>query len=163
MNKIDKHKFIIMLIFIIMSILNFYDLLNIQPYGVFGLTFGALLICISTCFEGNLKIKNIDIWKIIKNLFYFGGWIFIVVTVYLKKNLTLKNFMIAFNGNTLMLLSLGFTFLSLMVSDWSQKNQEEENENEPKKIDELIEIQNQKQKELDNLIKKIKDKKTGEY
>ncbi|NOH17268.1 hypothetical protein [Clostridium cochlearium] len=162
MNKIDKHKFIITLIFFIMSALNFYGLLNIQPYGVFGLTFGALLICISTCFEGNLNVKSINIWKIIKNLFYFGGWIFIVITVYLKENLTLKEFMMAFNGNTLMLLSLSFTFLSLMVSDWNQKNQKEKNANERKRIDDLIKIQDEKQKELDKLIEKIKREKTGE-
>lgn len=162
MNKIDKHKLIITLIFFIMSVLNFYGLLNIQPYGVFGLTFGALLICISTCFEGNLNVKNIDIWEIIKNLFYFGGWIFIVITVYLKENAAFKEFMTSFNGDTLMLLSLAFTFLSLMVSDWNQKNQKEKNANERKRIDELIKIQEEKQKELDKLIEKIKRKKTGE-
>jgi hypothetical protein len=145
-----------------MSVLNFYGLLNIQPYGVFGLTFGALLICISTCFEGNLNVKNIDIWEIIKNLFYFGGWIFIVITVYLKENAAFKEFMTSFNGDTLMLLSLAFTFLSLMVSDWNQKNQKEKNANERKRIDELIKIQEEKQKELDKLIEKIKRKKTGE-
>jgi 1,4-dihydroxy-2-naphthoate octaprenyltransferase len=161
-NKIDKHKLIITLIFFIMSVLNFYGLLNIQPYGVFGLTFGALLICISTCFEGNLNVKNIDIWEIIKNLFYFGGWIFIVITVYLKENAAFKEFMTSFNGDTLMLLSLAFTFLSLMVSDWNQKNQKEKNANERKRIDELIKIQEEKQKELDKLIEKIKRKKTGE-
>lgn len=162
MNKIDKHKLIITLIFFVMSALNYNGLLNIQSYGVFGLTFGALLICISTCFEGNLNVKGIDIWKIIKNLFYFGGWIFIVITVYLKENPAINEFMMAFNGNTLMLLSLAFTFLSLMVSDWNQKNQKEENANEKKRIDELIKIQDGKQKELNKLIEKIKMKKTGE-
>lgn len=162
MNKMDKHKCIITFIFFMMAFLNFYGLLYIQSYGVFGLTFGALLICISTCFEGSLNIKNVNIWNMIKNLFYFGGWVFIVITTYLKENRNFQSFMNAFDGNTLMLLSLGFTFLSLMISDWSQKNQIERNEQEGKRLDELIKLQDEKQEELDKLIEKIKGEKRGE-
>lgn len=162
MNKIDKHKFIITLIFFMMAFLNFYGLLEIKPYGVFGLTFGALLICISTCFEGSLNIKNINVWNGIKNIFYFSGWIFIVIAIYLKDNEVFKSFIDAFDGNTLTVLSLGFTFLSLMVSDWNQKKQKDQMEQESKKLDELIKIQDEKQEDLNRLIEKLKKRKRGE-
>lgn len=159
MNKIDKHKFIIALIFFMMAFLNFYGLLEIKLYGVFGLTFGALLICISTCFEGNLNTRKINVWSVIKNIFYFLGWIFIVIAIYLKDNEFFKSFIDAFDGNTLMLLSLAFTFLSLMVSDWNQKNQEEQINQEAEKLDKLIKIQDEKQEELNRLIDKSKQSK----
>lgn len=162
MNKIDKHKFIITLIFFIMAFLNFHGLLEIKLYGIFGLTFGALLICISTCFEGSLNIKNINVWNGIKNIFYFSGWIFIVIAVYLKDNKKIKRFIDVFDGNTLMLLSLAFTFLSLMVSDWNQENQKEQMEQESKKLDKLINTQDEKQEELNRLIEKLKKSKRGE-
>lgn len=161
MKKVDKHKLIITLIFFIMSALNFYGLLNIQSYGVFGLTVGALFICISTCFEGSLYIKNIDIWKIIKDIFYFSGWMFMVVIVYFKENTTFKELIMVFDSETLMLLSLGFTFLSLMVSDWNQE-EKKFNENEQDRIDKLIKIQDEEQQKVYDLIEKIKKKKTGE-
>jgi hypothetical protein len=158
MNKVDKHKFIITIIFFIMSFLNYFGFLSIHTYGVFGITFGALMICISTCFEGDLYLGNLDIWKIIKNFFYVIGWIFIVITVYLKQNDVLINLINIFDSNTLMLLSLAFTFLSLMVSDWNQKRQSEIIEKERNKLDELIKIQDQKQIELNKIIDKIKNK-----
>ena len=161
MEKIDKHKLIITIIFFLMAFLNFYKLLDIKSYGVFGLTFGALLICISTCFEGSLKFGKIDIWCGLKNIFYSTGWIFIVVSIYLKDNKLFNGFIEAFDNNTLMLLSLAFTFLSLMVSEWGQRCQKKIIEQEGKKLDELIKEQDKRQEELNRLIKKLNDRKNG--
>lgn len=158
----DKHKFIITVIFFIMAILNNFGLLIIDEKGVFGITFGALMICVSTCFEGDFYIVKINAWKIIKNTFYFMGWIFIVVTVYLKDNVILKNIMETFESSTLMLLSLGFTFLALMVSQFNLKKHDEIIKEESIRLDTLITEQNNRQIELKDLIKKISDKKKGD-
>jgi hypothetical protein len=158
----NKDKFIITVIFFIMAILNYFGVLSIDAKGVFGITSGALMICISTCFEGDLHIKGVNIWKIVKYIFYFTGWILIVVTVYLKESDMLKNIMIAFDSNTLMLLSLGFTFLSLIVSETNQSRQNETIKEESRKLDDLITKQNKQQIKLKQLIDKIADKKRGD-
>lgn len=159
MNKIDKHKCIITVIFFLMSFLNFFNLLNIQSYGVFGLSIGALFICISTCFEGELTMIGINVWSVIKNIFYFAGWIFIVISIYLKQNIFFDTLIKAFDSNTLMLLSLGFTFLSLIVSDWSQKKQQEKIVQESKELDKLIEEQDRRQLYITELIEKYKKRR----
>lgn len=91
MKYFDKHKLIITIIFFLLAYLNFFNFIQIGSYGAFGLSFGALLICISTCFEGKFVLYNIDIWNVLKNILYFLGWIFIVVGVYLKKIIFLKD------------------------------------------------------------------------
>lgn len=61
-----------------------------------------------------------------------------------------------------MFLSLGFTFLSLLVSDLNNKKQEKKLEAERKKLDDIIKDQDSRQINLNNLIKKIKEEKKGD-
>lgn len=159
MKRIDIHKFIITIIFFIMSFLNIIGFIHIETYAVFGMTFGSLLICISTCFEGrNLIYKklNLDIFKLVKNIFYILGWIFIIIGAYLKSNYIFDEMIEVFNSDTLMLLSLGFTFLSLIIGDINQKKEKERIDKQSKELDNLLEIQEKQKAHLEKLIDDIK-------
>lgn len=163
MKGIDFHKILIFLIFCSMTILNWFGYINITSYGIFGLTFGGLFICISTCFQGKRtygKKMKIRITYIFQKFIYGLGWFFIVVSVYFKKNFILDSLIQSLDSNTLMLLSLAVTFLSLIIADKSQLKQKERLEEIKKRISIDKENAKRENEKIENLIKEIKRKET---
>ncbi len=158
MKGIDFHKILIFLIFYSMTILNWFGYIYITEYGIFGMTVGGLFVCISTCFQGNKtygkKIK-IRITYIFQKFIYGLGWFFIVISAYFKKNFILDSLIQSLDSNTLMLLSLSVTFLSLIIADKSQLRQKERLEEIEKRIDTDIENAKRENEKIENLIKEI--------
>ncbi|NKF07955.1 hypothetical protein J1C67_05765 [Clostridium gasigenes] len=156
MKDINFDKILIFLIFLMMAYLNYIGYIAITDYGIFGLTFGGLLVCISTCFQGKksygYKIK-IKTTYIIKQIFYATGWGFIVISAYLKNNIFLDSLLEALDANTLMLLSLAITFLSLIVAEKARLNQKKRID----KIEKMVEKSDERRSEMkDTLTKLIK-------
>ena len=123
------------MVFGILSILNVNGYLIINARSVFGLTLGALIISISTCFDfpddlnaksvekikNNLSIFNVNKYKIIQEVLYNIGFVVMFIVLFIKPDTIVDDFMKKIDSNTLMLMSICVTFLSIEISDINSK------------------------------------------
>ncbi|MGL5614437.1 hypothetical protein [Cetobacterium sp.] len=107
------HQKIFCVIFLVMTVLNALNIIEIPVYGIYSLTLGALFICISTCCKSNR----------IKIGWYSFGIGVMTVGVYIKSNDFINVLIDKIDSNTLMLLSLSVTFASLIVANISVEKQ----------------------------------------
>lgn len=136
----ESINFVLCVVYLILGVLNAFGFLTIEDSSVFGMTVGALFLCIAPL------IKN----KKFRVSIYIGSAIFILgVPMINKANEYIKGV----DSNTWMLLSLSVTFLANYVSKVSTKKLEVENrEKELKERLDSIEL-------LKNEIKKMREKK----
>ncbi len=132
--------------FLVLAVLSYFNKVSVNEYYVFGLTIGAILISISSCFEYEGKNNRNYYLKI---GFIFLGWISIIVIGVLKAPV-LDTVITKFDATTLLFLSLGYTLIGTIVNDITTKNKVLKSESS------IREEYNKKIEELDDLIKSIK-------
>ena len=132
--------------FLVLAVLSYFDKVNVNEYYVFGLTIGAILISMSSCFEYESK-KNINYY--IKICFIFLGWTSIIAIGVLRAPI-LDTIIVKFDDKTLLFLSLGYTIIGTIVSDINTKNKVLKSEESIRKE------YNKEIEELYDLIKSIK-------
>lgn len=131
----NKDRVLMIIVFWILAYLNIKGYIEINEKEVFGLTIGALIISMSTCFDINIfkndnkdksdcsKVKKYSEiilshrFNIIQKILYSIGFIIMFTVIFIKDNYILNEFMNKFNSNTLMLLSISVTFLSITISN----------------------------------------------
>ena len=132
--------------FLVLAVLSYFDKVNVNEYYVFGLSIGAILISMSSCFEYESK-KNINYY--IKICFIFLGWTSIIAIGVLRAPI-LDTIIVKFDDKTLLFLSLGYTIIGTIVSDINTKNKVLKSEESIRKE------YNKEIEELYDLIKSIK-------
>lgn len=133
---------ILSIAFFVLAGLSYLDVVDLNEYYIFGLTVGALLISMSSCFE--FEDKNEKNY-FIKIGFITAGWISIIAIGVIKVPI-LDDVIAAFNADTLLFLSLGYTLVSIVVNDNNSKNNQLKLENE---------IRKEYEKYIEELLKKI--------
>lgn len=124
----NKEKVLMSVLFGLLAFLNINGYLIINERSVFGLTFGALIISISTCFDFPQIIEKEDSdnlftviksnkYKIIQTIMYSLGFLSMYIIIFIKSDTIIDTFMKKFDSNTLMLMSISITFLSITVSN----------------------------------------------
>lgn len=134
----NKDKRLMVIVFGILSLLSINTYLIINERSVFGLTLGALIISLSTCFDfpedlnkdkiekaknEKWSILNANKYKIIQEVLYSIGFVVMFIILFIKPDTIVDEFMQKINSNTLMLMSICITFLSITISDINTKAQ----------------------------------------
>lgn len=136
----ESINFVLCIVYLILGVLNILGFLTIEESYVFGMTVGALFLCIAPLFEN----------KYIRVIAYIGAAIFILGFPMINKA---NEYIQGVDSNTWLLLSLSVTFLANYLGSVTSKRKELENrEKKLKESLENIEF-------LKNEIKKIRDKK----
>lgn len=131
----NKDKRLMVIVFGILAVLNINGYLIINERSVFGLTLGALIISISTCFDfpddlrakttqkakNKWSILNVNKYKIIQETLYSIGFVVMFIVLFIKPDTIVDEFMNNIDSNTLMLMSICVTFLSIEISDINSK------------------------------------------
>lgn len=124
----SKEKVLMSVLFGLLAFFNINGYLIINERAVFGLTFGALIISMSTCFDfpktiekGNSRdlstIIKSNKYKIIQTIIYSLGFLSMFIIIFVKPDTIIDDFMKKFDSNTLMLMSISITFFSITVSN----------------------------------------------
>lgn len=114
-----NHKLLFSIIFFVMAILQQINIIYINAQSVFGMTLGSLLISISTCYDDDYTIKikkskkQIRIGKLIRTIIYSIGFAIIFIFTFINENEVLNALMDKLDENTLLLLAMSSTFISM--------------------------------------------------
>lgn len=114
-----NHKLLFSIIFFVMAILQQINIIYINAQSVFGMTLGSLLISISTCYDDDYTIKikklkkQIRIGKLIRTIIYSIGFAIIFIFTFINENEVLNTLMDKLDENTLLLLAMSSTFISM--------------------------------------------------
>ena len=126
----ENINFILCIVYLILTILNILEMVKIENSSVFGMTVGALFLCLAPLFDK----------KIIRVIFYIFASGFIVGFDLLKNaNEIIKDV----DGNTWLLLSLSVTFLANFLGkvNFDKINEEKRTEQLNKKLESIQELQ----------------------
>lgn len=126
----ENINFILCIVYLILTILNILEMVKIENSSVFGMTVGALFLCLAPLFDK----------KIIRVIFYIFASGFIVGFDLLKNaNEIIKDV----DGNTWLLLSLSVTFLANFLGkvNLDKINEEKRTEQLNKKLESIQELQ----------------------
>jgi hypothetical protein len=119
--NLKNDKVALAIVFLSLSALNYFQVTEISEKAVFGFTVGALFMSISAGFDGEIIIlkKNIqvNISSIFKSFFYYSSWLIIFGFLVIKETDFIKQLVTGIDSNTLMLVSLGITMLSIRTSE----------------------------------------------
>lgn len=136
--------------FFVLAVLNNFKLTEFSPRAIFGLSFGALLMCISSNLEGKMGItikgRYINILAVIKNSVNILSASIIVLSIFLKETEIMNQLILTFDNNTILLLSLGFTIMSIITNDINNKRYD---------TDTKEEVANKVKEVLDTITKHI--------
>lgn len=105
-------RFIIFLVFFLLTLCNMFDFISITMIGVFGMTVGAIFITLGEIFES----------EAVRNIYYITGATFIGVSPFLKDFKLINDLVSSVDSNTLMLVSITALFLSIYVNHDIKKN-----------------------------------------
>ena len=133
----ENINFILCIVYLIVTVLNIFEIVKIENSSVFGMTVGALFLCLAPLFDK----------KMIRLAFYIFAAGFIVGFDLLKNaNEIIKDI----DGNTWLLLSLSVPFLAHFIGkvNLDKINEEKRNEALNKKSENIQELQ--------KIIKEIK-------
>ncbi|MEG1310897.1 MAG: hypothetical protein RSD47_02705 [Romboutsia sp.] len=123
-----NHKLLFGFIFFFMAILQQFEVIYINSKSVFGMTLGSLLVSISTCYSDDFILKTpgsrkqVRIGKLLRRVIYSVGFSIIIIFTYINENDTLSHLMDKLDENTLLLLAMSVTFISMNVGGAKDKD-----------------------------------------
>lgn len=122
MNTINSQKVILLLgiIFILVAPLYSLGYISLNSISIFGFSLGALSMSISSLLDNPLKRDSEQhlLRKIIKGFFFYLSIVLVILSLMIKPGIPIIEKIInSIDSNVFLLYSIGFSFLTLHISD----------------------------------------------